>query len=105
MNRRQFLIACHLSLIALQSLAWGSPGELIEVDPNCPPDAFKEAMKYLRQMRDAEKPTNAEEKLKNGRAWLAGAEVEDLQPGEKSYWVEEPKSGVRLRALVPSGKL
>ena len=105
MNRRQFLIACHLSLIALQSLAWGSPGELIEVDPNCPPDAFKEAMKYLRQMRAAEKPTNAEEKLKNGRAWLAGAEVEDLQPGEKSYWVEEPKSGGRLRVLVPSGKL
>ena len=86
-------------------MAWGEPGKLIEIDPHCSPDAFKATMEYLRQMRAAEKPVSADEKLENGRAWLAGAEVTDLNPGEKSYWVELPKSGARLRVLLPAGEL
>ncbi|MCA9777841.1 MAG: alpha/beta hydrolase [Candidatus Eremiobacteraeota bacterium] len=105
MNRRQFLIAAPLSLLALRQMAWGEPGKLVEIDPHCLPDAFNATMEYLRQMRAAEKPISAEEKLENGRAWLAGAEVTDLKPGEKSYWVELPKSSARLRVLLPAGEL
>jgi acetyl esterase/lipase len=104
-SRREFLISTSLAVLATNKLLRAEPTPLYtELDPDCPPDAFDQTMQYLRGMRGNEKPLSAEDKLKNGRAWLAGAEVTDLGEGEKSSWMQLPNSGVLLRVLEPAGR-
>ncbi|MFA5504602.1 MAG: alpha/beta hydrolase [Vulcanimicrobiota bacterium] len=102
LKRREFLLSA-LALPILSRLTWADQGQFSELDPGCPPHAFDHIMQALRDMRAQETPQTDEEKLAAGRAWLAGAEVEDLQPGEVSRW--EEFQGVRLRVLVPAGTL
>jgi acetyl esterase len=101
-SRREFLVSAPIAVLALSGMLRSEPiPNFTELDPQCPPDAFEDVMQYLRGIRADERPVSAEEKLEKGRAWLAGAEVSDLQEGERSSWAD---SEVRLRILEPAGQ-
>lgn len=105
MKRREFLVSVSLLAFAVsQALRAGPKKKLNRIDPRCPPGAFDEVMTNLRKMREAgSEPLSEAEKLQNGRAWLAGTEVTDLKPGERSYWLSLPRSDVKVRVLQPAG--
>ena len=97
-----------MGLLGLAGLCQGEELKaLIRTDPGCPPEAFAEIMEYFRKMRLHQEPISEEKRLKDGRAWLAGAPVEELQEGEESLWLELPRpdgSGLKLRVLRPNSK-
>lgn len=104
MTRREFF-----ALTAMLGLAGLCQAEelntLIRTDPRCPPEAFADIMEYFRKMRLNQEPISEEKRLKDGRAWLAGAPVEELQEGEESFWLEVPRADgslLKLRVLRPN---
>lgn len=104
LTRRQFLVSVPLVALLTSTSLRAAPIPLYtELDPECPPGAFDETMQYLRALKAEEKPATPQERLRNGRAWLAGSEVSDLLEGERSSWVQVPSSSLKLRVLEPAG--
>jgi acetyl esterase/lipase len=109
LSRRDFLALTPGLVLVLSRLSWGKAKELLVVtDPGCPPQAFSAIVEQFRQLRASGQPISDQKRIRDGRAWLAGQPVLELQEGEASAWSTVPVSGgppVKVRILRPAGPL
>lgn len=105
-SRRDFISLACAGLLAAASKSLPAENGLTLTDPGCAPDAYARLMEFFRSQRAEQKPISDQQRLRDGRAWLAGQPVEDLREGETSCWVEIPGKGpapnVKLRVLRPA---